>query len=64
MHSDGTVGFAVFAGFVTGICFAFMTVYSCATPTRTWQAEAIKHGAAQYNVITGKFEWKEEGCQK
>jgi hypothetical protein len=27
------------------------------TANRKWQAEAVKHGAAQYNPTTAAFEW-------
>lgn len=34
---------------------SFFVTFDC-----KWHRQAIEHGAAQYNPVTGKFEWKEK----
>lgn len=51
---------AFFLGFLLGGLMT-LAVSSCTTtPNSKWQSEAIKHGAAQYSPVTGKFEWNDE----
>lgn len=51
---------AAFLGFLLAVVVYTAVASFYMTPTAKWQAEAIKHGAAQYSPVTGKFEWNDE----
>ena len=56
--SDNTQKF--FMGFFFGAVAGFILltlIYAWAFSQ--WQAEAIKHGAAEYNQTTGVWQWKD-----
>lgn len=50
--------------FIVGIIFLVACFVGGCVSTDYWQAEIIKHGNAQHNPITGKWEWKEENSKE
>ena len=42
-------------GFMIGILITLLFIWKSDTQ---WQNEAVKHGAAEYNITTGEWQWK------
>lgn len=47
-------------GFIIGLFLSCVLLFVLATPDRTWHAEAVKRGAAEYDTKTGEWKWIEK----
>ena len=56
MGDDNGNGIFFTIGFCIGVVITSLLLYIIINDL--WQRKCIKHGAAQYNPITAKFEWK------
>lgn len=55
----------IFGGFLLGLIAMLLFAIAVATPNSVWRQEAIKHGAARFEIVdeaTGEtaFRWRDE----